>query len=58
MLPFAESHKIMLDTDNRFIQMHIDPVWLEQPKKSDPEKSDIRKSDIKTSDNDTSSGQD
>ncbi|MDA7635110.1 ribosome maturation factor RimM [Alphaproteobacteria bacterium] len=58
MLPFAESHKIMLDTDNRFIQMHIDPVWLEQPKKSDPEKSDIQKSDIKTSDNDTSSGQD
>ena len=53
MLPFADSHKIMLDTDNRFIQMHIDPVWLEQPKKSDPEKSDI-----KTSDNDTSSGQD
>jgi hypothetical protein len=43
----------MLDADNRFIQMHIDPVWLEQPKKSDPEKSDI-----KTSDNDTSSGQD
>lgn len=39
MLPFQDENKIMLDTENKSIQMHIDPVWLEVSPNSEQEPS-------------------